>query len=118
MDRLLQDTLSSAYLAQLTVIDELPEGVRVALNQPCPPVPVWNHAAAFGLIVTLLAAEWLDLSNSESPEFIGRVIAALAQSSKLEERTGQVLVAAALALELGVTDIDGRQLKPLTLETV
>lgn len=41
------------------LIDELPEGVRVALNQPCPPVPVWNHAAAFGLIVTLLAAEWI-----------------------------------------------------------
>jgi len=74
-----------------------------------------------GLVRTeavMLAAEWLDLSNSESPEFIGRVIAALAQSSKLAERTGQVLVAAALALELGVTDIDGRQPKPLTLETV
>jgi hypothetical protein len=41
------------------LIDELREGVRVSLNQPCPPVPVWNHAAAFGLLVTLLAAEWI-----------------------------------------------------------
>jgi hypothetical protein len=42
-----------------SLIDELPEGVRVALNQPCPPVPLWNHVAAFGLIVALLAAEWI-----------------------------------------------------------
>jgi hypothetical protein len=34
------------------------------------------------------------------------------------ERTGRVLVAARLALELGVSDIDGRQPVPLTLETV
>ncbi len=65
----------------------------------------------------LAAAEWLDLSNSESPEFIGRVVAALARDSRLHERTGTVLVAAAVALELGVTDVDGRQPVPLTLAT-
>ena len=41
------------------LIDELPDGVRVSLNQPCPPVPVWNHAASFGLIVMLLGMEWI-----------------------------------------------------------
>jgi dehydrogenase/reductase SDR family member 1 len=66
----------------------------------------------------LAAAEWLDLSNSESPEFIGRVVAALATDPRLKERNGSVLVAAAVAAELGVTDIDGRQPVPLTLETV
>ncbi len=76
-----------------------------------------------GLVRTesvLAAAEggWLNLSNSESPEFIGRVIAALASDPKLMERSGQVLVAAAAALELGVSDIDGRQPVPLTLETL
>ena len=76
-----------------------------------------------GLVRTesvLAAAEggWLNLSNSENPEFIGRVIASLADDPKLMERTGQVLVAAAAALELGVSDIDGRQPVPLTLETV
>ena len=40
---------------------------------------------------------WLDVSNSESPEFIGRVIAALSQDSHLMERSGQVVVAAELA---------------------
>jgi dehydrogenase/reductase SDR family protein 1 len=64
------------------------------------------------------AAEWLDLSNSESSEFIGRVIAALAADPKLHERTGRVLVAAAVAIELGVTDVDGKQPKPLTIADV
>jgi NAD(P)-dependent dehydrogenase (short-subunit alcohol dehydrogenase family) len=76
-----------------------------------------------GLVRTELvmqAAEggWLDLSNSESPEFLGRVVGALAGDAALFERTGRVLVAASVAAELGVTDVDGRQPRPLTLETV
>jgi NAD(P)-dependent dehydrogenase (short-subunit alcohol dehydrogenase family) len=60
---------------------------------------------------------WLDLSNSESPEFIGRVIVALARDPALLERTGKVSIAAEIAAELGVTDANGRQPSPLTLET-
>lgn len=63
-------------------------------------------------------AGWLDLSNSESPEFIARVVAALWADPRLMERSGKVLVAAALARELGVVDIDGRQPVPLTLDAV
>lgn len=58
-----------------------------------------------------------DLANSESPEFIGRVVAALWRDPRLRERSGRVIVAAELARELGVTDVDGRQPNPLTLET-
>jgi dehydrogenase/reductase SDR family protein 1 len=65
----------------------------------------------------LAAAEWLDLSNSESPEFIGRVVAALAQDPALRSRNGSVLVAAGVAAELGVIDVDGRRPVPLTLAT-
>ena len=61
---------------------------------------------------------WIDLANSESPEFSGRVIAALCADAKLIERSGTVVIGAALALELGVTDIDGKQPRPLTLDTV
>jgi NAD(P)-dependent dehydrogenase (short-subunit alcohol dehydrogenase family) len=68
--------------------------------------------------LVMAAAAWLDLSNSESPEFIGRVIAALAHDPHLIERSGQVCVAAALAREYGVRDVDGREPVPLTLETV
>lgn len=63
-------------------------------------------------------AGWLDISNSESPEFLGRVIAALAADPQIIERSGKVLVAAQVAMELGVTDIDGRQPRPLNLESV
>jgi dehydrogenase/reductase SDR family protein 1 len=69
-------------------------------------------------VMAAAAGGWLDLSNSESPEFIGRVIAALSAEPNLMRRTGQVLVAAQLAIELGVLDTDGRQPSPLTLETV
>jgi NAD(P)-dependent dehydrogenase (short-subunit alcohol dehydrogenase family) len=73
-----------------------------------------------GLVRTeaVLAAGVFDLSNSESPEFIGRVIAALAADRNAIDRSGQVLVAAALAAEYGVADIDGRRPRPLTLADV
>jgi dehydrogenase/reductase SDR family protein 1 len=69
-------------------------------------------------VVQAAEGGWLDLSNSESPEFAGRVIAALAGEQALIERSGSVVVAAAAALELGVRDIDSRQPLPLTLDRV
>ena len=59
---------------------------------------------------------WLDLSNSESPEFIGRVVASLSADPALLERSGRVLVAASLAEEFSVSDVDGRRPKPLALD--
>jgi dehydrogenase/reductase SDR family protein 1 len=66
----------------------------------------------------MAASAFLDLSNSESPEFIGRAIAALAADPHVLRYTGQVLVAAAVALEYGFTDIDGKSPRPLTLADV
>jgi len=60
------------------------------------------------------AAAWLDLSNSESPQFIGRAVAALAADPNVMNRTGKVLIAAALAQEYEFTDIDGKVVRPLT----
>src|SRR5437868_2334331 len=54
------------------------------------------------------AAAWLDLSNSESPQFIGRAVAALAADPQVIEKSGGVLVAAQLAREYGFSDIDGK----------
>ena len=59
------------------------------------------------------AAQWLDLTNSESPEFIGRAVAALAGDTDMIRHTGKVLVAAALAKDYGFTDIDGKTPRPL-----
>jgi NAD(P)-dependent dehydrogenase (short-subunit alcohol dehydrogenase family) len=64
------------------------------------------------------ASQWLDLSNSESPEFIGRTVAALAADPDVLRFTGKVLVAAAVAQEYGFTDIDGKSPRPLTLADV
>ena len=64
------------------------------------------------------AAAYLDLSNSESPQFIGRAVAALAADPEIMSRSGQVLIAAALAGEYGFCDIDGKQPTPLTLADI
>jgi dehydrogenase/reductase SDR family member 1 len=61
---------------------------------------------------------WLDLTNSESPEFIGRVVAALYRDPGLFTRSGTVVVAAQAARELEVVDIDGTQPSPLNLEAL
>jgi NAD(P)-dependent dehydrogenase (short-subunit alcohol dehydrogenase family) len=63
-------------------------------------------------------AGWLDISNSESPEFLGRVVAGLARDPKLIERSGSVCVAAQAAVEMGIADIDGRQPRALTIEMI
>jgi NAD(P)-dependent dehydrogenase (short-subunit alcohol dehydrogenase family) len=72
-----------------------------------------------GLVRTesvLRAAEYFDLSNSESPQFTGRVIAGLANDPNLMSRTGKVWVGAALANEYSIQDIDGKQPRPVSLE--
>ena len=73
-----------------------------------------------GLVRTeaVLAAGVFDLSNSESPEFIGRTVAALAGDPDVARWNGSVLVAAKLAEEYGFADVDGRQPRPLTLADV
>jgi len=64
------------------------------------------------------AAQFLDLSNSESPEFIGRAVAALASDPEVLRHTGKVLVAATVAKDYGFMDIDGKSPRPLTLADV
>ena len=62
-----------------------------------------------GLVRTesvLRAAEHFDLTASQSPLFIGRVVAALATDPGVIGRSGQVLVAAEVAREYGVVDVD------------
>jgi NAD(P)-dependent dehydrogenase (short-subunit alcohol dehydrogenase family) len=64
------------------------------------------------------AAQWLDLSNSESPDFIGRAVVALAADPDAIRHTGKILVTASLAQDYGFTDIDGKSPRPLTLADV
>jgi NAD(P)-dependent dehydrogenase (short-subunit alcohol dehydrogenase family) len=73
-----------------------------------------------GLVRTelVLAAGVFDLSTSESPEFTGRAVAALAADKDRLRWSGQALVVAALAETYGFTDVDGKQPPALTLDKV
>lgn len=74
-----------------------------------------------GLVRTeavMAAAAVFDLSNSESPEFTGRAVAALAADGGALRWAGRAITVAELALAYGFTDIDGTQPRALSLEQV
>jgi NAD(P)-dependent dehydrogenase (short-subunit alcohol dehydrogenase family) len=58
-------------------------------------------------------AQQLNSAVGSSPEFPGRVIAALAADSNLSDRSGGTFINAELAAEYGVTDRDGRTIPSL-----
>jgi len=66
------------------------------------------------LVCALAEKGFFDLSNSESPEFCGLVIAALQEmpAAELMKKSGGAHGVAALAQEAGVADIDGTQPAP------
>jgi NAD(P)-dependent dehydrogenase (short-subunit alcohol dehydrogenase family) len=55
------------------------------------------------------AAQPFDLSVTESPEYLGRAVTALAADPDVLGRTGQTLTAGDLARAYEFTDVDGRQ---------
>ena len=61
------------------------------------------------------AAAPFDLSGTETPEYLGRAIAALAADPNVIEKSGRQLTAGELAREYGFTDIDGRQPEPFRI---
>jgi NAD(P)-dependent dehydrogenase (short-subunit alcohol dehydrogenase family) len=52
------------------------------------------------------------IGHPETPEYIGRAVAALAADPGVMERSGQVLTAGDLAREYGFTDVDGSRPGP------
>ncbi|HXG64464.1 MAG TPA: SDR family NAD(P)-dependent oxidoreductase [Blastocatellia bacterium] len=56
------------------------------------------------------AAQPFDLGGTESPEYIGRAVAALAADADVIEKSGRVFQVGNLAQEYGFTDVDGRQI--------
>jgi hypothetical protein len=88
--------------------------LRSPLLKPFWEQPFWRWDAMFDGGVR--ASEYFDMSNSESPQCTGRIIAALASDPDVMSRTGRVWVGAALAQEYGIDDIDGKQPKPMTFE--
>ncbi len=56
-----------------------------------------------------------DLSQTESPEYLGRAVVALAADPEVLRKSGEVLTVGQLAREYGFTDVDGRQPPPFEL---
>jgi len=57
-------------------------------------------------------AQYFDMTNSESPQFVGRAVAALATDANIMAQSGKILVAAQLGLDYQFQDIDGKQPRP------
>ena len=55
------------------------------------------------------------LGADETPEYLGRAVAALAGDRHVMKRSGQVLTVGELAPEYGFTDLDGTQPRPFGL---
>lgn len=105
---------SPAYGAAKAADDKLARDMAEQLR----PYNVASVGLYPGLVRTesvLRFADHMDLSNSESPQFIGRAVAALAADPNVMAKTGKILVAASLAHEYGFTDLDGTRPRPLTL---
>jgi NAD(P)-dependent dehydrogenase (short-subunit alcohol dehydrogenase family) len=106
-----------AYGAAKSATDKLTSDMAVELKE--------HNVAVVSLYPGLVrtekimeAAQWLDLSNSESPEFTGRAVAALANDGEVIGKSGKIFTVAALAQEYGFLDVDGKSPRPLTLGDV
>jgi NAD(P)-dependent dehydrogenase (short-subunit alcohol dehydrogenase family) len=55
------------------------------------------------------------LKKSESPEYVGRAMAALAGDQRLMRKTGKAFHVGELAREYGFTDVDGRSVPPFII---
>lgn len=103
-----------AYGAQKVGLDKMAFDMAHDLR----PFGVATASLWMGMLKTertdaVIAAEPEKYANfsdmAESPEFTGLVISALHRDSSIMERSGKTWVGAELALELKVTDIDGKQ---------
>jgi NAD(P)-dependent dehydrogenase (short-subunit alcohol dehydrogenase family) len=76
-----------------------------------------HRIAVIALSPGFMHGERMDLSPeragmTESTEYVGRAVAALACDPKVMEKTGKLLTVIDVAREYGFTDIDGRQISP------
>ncbi len=53
----------------------------------------------------------IDLNTFETPQFVGRSIAALAADPAVIEKTGEILITAEVAESYGIRDVNGNQPK-------
>ena len=64
--------------------------------------------------------KWRDipgLKKTESPEYAGRAVAALASDQRVQRRSGKAFMTGELAREYGFTDVDGRRPAPFHVQS-
>lgn len=102
---------SPAYYAAKTGTDRLAADMAVPLRtHNVAAVSLWP-----GLVRTegiMLHEKYIDLSNSESPQFTGRAVAALAADGEVLSKSGRGLWVSDLATAYGFSDIDGKLYVP------
>lgn len=95
------EIFGAAYSAAKTADDRVAEVAARQLR----PHGVASVALHPGLVRTegvMQFADFLDLSQSQSPEGVGRVVAALAKDPQLETLSGQILTVSELALRYSI----------------
>jgi len=103
-----------AYCTSKAATDKMTEAMAYELCKFNIPV-ICLYPGLVRTEAVLKAKDYFDLTNSESPEFIGMVISKLVSDPNIIDKTGKILIAAREAIEYGIKDIDGTQPKPLTL---
>lgn len=68
--------------------------------------PGWMHTER---VLAAHARGGFDLSATETPAYLDRAVAALAEDEQVMRWLGQTLAVGALAREYGITDVDGTQ---------
>lgn len=96
-------------------LDKMAADMAVDLNGTgVSAVSLWPGLVKNEIMAGLLARgidnfQGYPLANAETPEFIGRVIVALAGDPDIGARSGHTLITAETALDYGVSDVDGTQ---------
>lgn len=106
-----------AYCTSKAATDKMTEAMAYELQKYGIPV-ICLYPGIVRTEAVLKNKDYFDLSNSESPEFIGHVISKISSDEKAIEKSGKILIAANEAIAYGIKDIDGKQPKPLTIEEI
>jgi len=94
--------------------------VKTAINRI--PVGVAYHMGEYGVTAVAVSPGWMSVEHmnlteneeaqTESVEFVGRGVAALASDADVARHTGKLLTVIELAGEYGFTDVNGRSTSP------
>jgi dehydrogenase/reductase SDR family protein 1 len=87
-----------------TALELKPHGVSVISLYP-------DNVSTEGMLAYAAVTPGFDLSSFETPRFVGRCVAALANDPAVIDQTGQILITAEIGEKYGLRDVNGSQPK-------